>query len=62
MAESQNISKVVFMPDQEEKLIEEVRNNPELYDLSKPSHKDIILKDDIWKNISLKVGRSGKYF
>ncbi|KAL4153172.1 hypothetical protein QTP88_001005 [Uroleucon formosanum] len=46
------------MPDQEEKLIEEVRNNPELYDLSKPSHKDIILKDDIWKNISLKVGRS----
>ncbi|XP_022161884.1 uncharacterized protein LOC111027775 [Myzus persicae] len=58
MAESQNISKVVFMPDQEEKLIEEVRNNSELYDLSKPSHKDIILKDDIWKNISLKVGRS----
>ncbi|CAI6349040.1 unnamed protein product [Macrosiphum euphorbiae] len=58
MAESQNLSKVVFLPDQEEVLIEEVRNNPVLYDLSKTSHKDIILKDEIWKDISIKVGRS----
>jgi len=62
MAESQNLAKVVFLPDQEEVLIEEVRNNPLLYDLSKTSHKDIILKDEILKDISIKVGRSSKYF
>jgi len=61
MAESQNVAKVIFLPDQEEILIEEVRNHPVLYDLSKSSHKDIIMKDNIWKNISIKVRRSGKY-
>jgi len=44
MAESQNFAKVVFLPDQEEVLNEEVRNNPAFYDLSKTNHKDIILK------------------
>lgn len=62
MTESQNVTKVIFLPDQEEILIEEVRNNSVLYDLSRSSRKDIIMKDDIWKNISIKVGRSGKKY
>jgi hypothetical protein len=35
MEESQNFAEVVFLPNQEEILIEVVRNNPTLYDLSK---------------------------
>jgi hypothetical protein len=37
---------VVFLSDQEEILTEKVHNNPALEDLSKSSHKDIILFQD----------------
>lgn len=55
MAESQNFAKVVFLRNQEEILIEEVHNNPVIYDLSKSNHKDIILKDDFRKKSRILV-------
>jgi len=53
------MSKIVFLPEHEEILLEEVRKNPVLYDSADLKHKDIILKDDIWKEIGLKIGKSG---
>jgi len=54
------MSKIVFLPEHEEILLEEVRKNPVLYDSADLKHKDIILKDDIWKEIGMKIGKSGK--
>ncbi|KAL4096404.1 hypothetical protein QTP88_021366 [Uroleucon formosanum] len=53
------MSKVIFLPEHEEILIESVRKNPILYDSADSKHKDIILKDEIWKDIGLKIGKSG---
>lgn len=50
------MSKVVFLLEHEEILIEEVRENSVLYDSADLKHKDIFLKDDIWKEIGLKIG------
>lgn len=54
------MSKLVFSPDDDELLVEEVRNNSVLYDLSHPKYKNIILKDELWKDISVKLKKSGK--
>jgi hypothetical protein len=50
----------VFLSEHEDILLEEVRKNPVLYDSADLKYKDIILKDDIWKEIGLKIGKSGK--
>jgi len=42
------MSKIVFLPEHEEILLEEVWKNPVLYDSADLKHKDINLKDDVW--------------
>jgi hypothetical protein len=53
-------SKLVFSPSDDEILLQEVQANPILYDLANANYKNIIMKDNIWKEISLKIGKSGK--
>ncbi|KAL5239473.1 hypothetical protein ACI65C_006883 [Semiaphis heraclei] len=50
--------KMSFSPENDELLIEEVRQNTVLYNSQDIKHKDIIYKDEIWKNIAGKVGKS----
>jgi hypothetical protein len=42
------MSKIVFLPEHEEILLEEIQKNPVLYDSADLKHKNIILKDNIW--------------
>lgn len=44
-----------------EKLIEEVRKYPYLYDLSDAKYSNNIKKDEAWKQISITLKQSGKY-
>lgn len=53
-------SKLVFSPSEDEILIQEVHANSILYDLAYTNYKNIIMKDSIWKEISLKIGKSSK--
>lgn len=53
--------KVVFTPEEEEKLIESVRKNEELYNPGNNYFKNIMKKDEKWGLVAKEVGRSGKY-
>lgn len=46
------MSKLVFSPS--EALVQEVHNNPTLYHATTAAYKNIIIKDNIWKEISIK--------
>lgn len=46
---------------QREKLIEEVRKYPYLYNLSDAKYSNTIKKDEAWKQISITLKQSGKY-
>jgi len=52
------MSKTVFTATEDEKLLEEVGRNRVLYDSSLDKHKNVNFKDDIWKNISIIVGKT----
>ncbi|XP_047115649.1 transcription factor Adf-1-like [Schistocerca piceifrons] len=41
------------------KLIELVRQNVELYDMSCKKYSDTLFKEEIWKKIGLAIGRPG---
>lgn len=47
---------------EKEKLIEEVRQYPCLYDLSDSKYSDNSKKDEAWRQISANLNQSGKYF
>jgi len=51
----------VFSPVNDEKLIELVRNHPVLYKLSQKNYKDNNIKENVWKEISIAIGKNGKY-
>lgn len=53
-------SKLVFSPSEDEILLQEIQTNLILFDLSDANYKNIVMKDSIWKEISLKIGKSGK--
>ena len=44
----------------EEKLIEEVRRNPCLYDFNSPDYRRAHLKERIWSDIATKLNVDGK--
>lgn len=48
-----------FSKDDEANLCELISGYPSLYDSSHNDYKDIILKDNIWKEIAISLG-SGK--
>lgn len=52
-------STMVFSASENEILIQEVQNNSVLYNIGDSNYKNIILKDNIWKDISLKLEKSG---
>jgi len=54
------MSKIIFLPSEDEVLVQEVQNNPVLYNISEANYKNNVMKDDIWKNISIKIGKSCK--
>ncbi|KAL4083006.1 hypothetical protein QTP88_028336 [Uroleucon formosanum] len=51
-------SKLVFSPSEDEILLQEIQANPILFDLSDANYKNIVMKDSIWKEISLKIGKT----
>ena len=56
------MSKTEFTATEDEKLLEEVGRNRVLYDSSVDKHKDVNFKDNVWKNISIIVGKSSTLF
>ena len=44
----------------EEEIIVEVEKHPCLYDLSLAEYKDFVTKENIWQEISKKVGLKGE--
>lgn len=54
-------SKLVFSPSDDEILLQEVQANPILYDLADANYKNL-MKDSIWKEISLKIGKKIQIF
>jgi len=55
------MSKLVFLPSEDEILVNEVQNNPMLYDMGLTEYRHIIItKDKIWKDIATKIGKSSK--
>jgi len=54
------MSKLDFLPSEDEILVNEVQNNPMLYDMSLTEYRNIITKDKIWKDIATKIGKSSK--
>ena len=56
----ENMSKIIFLPSEDEVLVQEVQNNPVLYNIAEANYKNNVMKDDIQKNISIKIGKSCK--
>lgn len=54
------MSKFVFSPSEDEMLVQEVENNPVFYNIAAPDYTNIILKDNIWKDILTKFEKPGK--
>jgi len=54
------MSKLVFLQSEDEMLIQEVQNNPMLYDMGTTEYRNIIMKDKIWNDIATKIGKSSK--
>lgn len=52
-------STLVFSASEDEILIQEIQKNSVLYNIGDKNYKNILLKDNIWKDISLKLGKSG---
>lgn len=50
-----------FSKTDDEKLINEVAMHPALYDLKHELYKDQNVRDNIWKIVSEKVNKSGKF-
>lgn len=48
-------SKLVFSPSDDEILLQEVQANSILYDFADTNYNNTIMKDSIWKEISLKI-------
>ncbi|XP_050547935.1 uncharacterized protein LOC126909544 [Daktulosphaira vitifoliae] len=49
------MSKLIFSSSDDEILIQEVENNPILYNIAATDYKNIIIKDTIWIEISAKI-------
>lgn len=41
-------------------LVQEVQNNPVLYNIVDTNYKNNIIKDDVWKETSTEIGNSGE--
>lgn len=52
-------STLVFSASEDVILIQEVQKNSVIYNIGDKNYKNILLKDNIWKDISLKLGKSG---
>ena len=46
---------IIIITMDEEKLIEAVRTNPCIWHVSSKSYKDIIAKENAWKEVALQV-------
>ena len=55
------MSKLEFSPSDDEMLVKEVQNYPILYNMAHADYNNFLLKDVIWKEISTKINKSGKY-
>jgi len=50
----------LFTPENDEQLIALVRDHPVLYKLKDKNYRDNNIKDNVWKEISFSIGKSGK--
>jgi hypothetical protein len=49
------MSQLIFLQSEDEILVQEVQNNPVLYNIADANYKNIIIIDDIWRMISTKI-------
>lgn len=56
-----DMAKLNFSAEEEERLIEIVRKNTELFDLSDQKYRDATHKDNIWLDIANILGKPGMY-
>ena len=54
-------AKFQFSSEEDEILVELIAIYPALYDASHADYKDYMIKENIWKEVSEKVRRSGEY-
>jgi len=50
----------LFTQENDELLIALVRDHPVLYKLKDKNYRDNNIKDNVWKEISFSIGKSGK--
>lgn len=50
-----------FSPEEEERLVDLVREHPPLYKVKSRSYRDSIVKNNIWKKIAQELGKSGEF-
>ncbi|XP_054266996.1 uncharacterized protein LOC128989152 [Macrosteles quadrilineatus] len=48
----------VFTSEQDDALIDLVRENPVIFDLSQKNYKDVLVKKNVWKKISTELGKN----
>ena len=51
----------VFTPEEDERFIHLVSQNPILYDSKHVDFKELHLKDNIWKDISKELNKKGEF-
>jgi len=56
------MAKFILTSTEDELLIENIRSHEMINDSAHPKHKDNVVKEECWKDISKNVCRSGKYF
>ena len=49
-----------FSANGDEQLVEEIAKHPSLWELSQVKYKDPTTKDDVWVEISEKIGKQGE--
>ncbi|CAH1732777.1 unnamed protein product [Aphis gossypii] len=52
------MSKLAFSPSDDEMLVKEVQKNLKLYNMAAVDYNNLLLKDVIWKEISIKIKKS----
>lgn len=55
------MAEIKFTGEEDEFLIDSVAKNPPLFDSQVESYKDVIVRENIWKDIAGKMNRSGKF-
>lgn len=60
MASKSSYTRLEFTKEEEEQIIDFVKQNPLLYDLRNPNYKNRTSRDKLWNDIATSLNKSGK--